>query len=62
MLEKGYAVMVLGWKEFKRKILLITAIIFFAGFTIGCCVSCGVEESLKESLGYIFNAEIMNYT
>ncbi len=46
MLENDYAVTVLGWKEFKRKILLITAVVFFAGFTIGCCVGCSVEESL----------------
>lgn len=61
MLEKDYAVMVLGWKEFKRKILLITAIIFFAGFTIGCCVSCGVEESLKESLSGSYTEVVAAY-
>lgn len=47
---KDIDVLIIDWASIKNKILLIIAILFFAGFTIGFCVGCGVENSISSAL------------
>ena len=47
---KDIDVLIIDWASIKNKILLIIAILFFAGFTIGFCVGCGVENSISSVL------------
>ena len=47
---KNVDVLIIDWESIKNKILLIIAILFFAGFTIGFCVGCGVENSLQTKI------------
>ena len=71
---KNIDVLIIDWASIKNKILLIIAILFFAGFTIGFCVGCGVENSIssvlkskdvenfsQENLSGIYPVEKMNY-
>ena len=44
---KNIDVLIVDWASIKNKIFLIIAILFFAGFTIGFCVGCGVENSIS---------------
>ena len=56
---KNIDVLIIDWDSVKNKILLIIAVIFFAGVTIGFCVGCGVEDSLLEDLSDVDSAEIV---
>ena len=58
---KNIDVLIIDWASIKNKILLIIAVIFFAGVTIGFCVGCSVENSLREDLSGVYSMEIMNY-
>ena len=71
---KNIDVLIIDWASIKNKILLIIAILFFAGFTIGFCVGCGVENSipthpkiglsenfLQENLFGVYPLEKMDY-
>ena len=58
---KNIDVLVIDWASIKNKILLIVAVIFFAGVTIGFCVGCGVENSLREDLSGVYSTKVMKY-